>query len=179
MPNSKSDALQLVNTEHAPVANDLLDACGLAMDQALGLEKTSLSALSQWNAQAMELAWSFAPVFCDLFHLTMRSFAGCIEMSRYFCLVPYGQTQSGAPQLGGDGEVIDSPEAEARQISAELASCMDAAIGAESVDEAELVMPVPPVLKAPEAALPAHRAVEFGEAVDGSEAVGVALAEAA
>ena len=177
MQNSKSAASQLVTTEHAPVSNDLLDACGLAMDQALGLEKTSLSALSQWNAQAMELAWSFAPVFCDLFHLTMRNVAGCMEMSRYFCLVPYWQTQS-APQLAADGEVIDSPEAEARQITAELARCMDAAIGVDEA-EVEFVMPVPPVLKAPDAALPTHRTLEFSEAVDGSEAVGLAMAEAA
>jgi hypothetical protein len=37
-------------------------------------------------------------------------------------------------------------------------------------------MPVPPVLKAPEAAMPAHRAVE---AVDDGEAIALAMAEAA
>ena len=180
MQNSKSSELQLVTTDKTPITTDLLDACGLAMDQALGFEKTSLSAISQWNAQAMEMAWSFAPVFCDMFHIAVRSVANYMEWSRYFCLLPYAPSQSGAPQLADTGEVIESQEAEAQRLSAELAQYMDAAIGAEGVQAEEFVLPVPPVLQAREDALPSHRVVESSrEAGDEAEAVGVAMGQVA
>jgi hypothetical protein len=132
MPESKSaPLLELVNPA---IPTEILDAYSLAMDQALGIEKVSLTAISRLNAEAMELAWSFAPAFCDLFGLAVQAVANSIQWTRFAFMLPCTQGESNHPRLAAPmGMVVN--EVEAQRTGDALADNMDIVIGQESTGE--------------------------------------------
>jgi hypothetical protein len=178
MPENKSAPLQLVKSDHALIPNEIAEAYSLAMDQALGLQKTSLSAVSEWNAQAMELAWSFAPTFCELFGMTVRSIANCAEWARFMMGLPLAVTNSPVLQLAAAGTVV-SESAEQAKADA-CARYMDIAIGAEGTVEMELEdLSVAAVLNVRADQLPLLMPTRQAEADEAAEAIELVIGQVA
>ena len=137
MQESKSAPLfEKATRDQSVIPAEILDACSLAMDQALGMEKTSLTAISQLNAQAMEFAWLFAPVFCDFFGLAVRAVANSIQWTRFALMLPPEQAESTPLRLAAPAGVVVNGIEEATQRTADaLALGMDTVLGNESTME--------------------------------------------
>jgi hypothetical protein len=81
-----SSALVPANKGQTPdveFPSDFQDLCSLAMDQAMGIEKASLTTFVRLNLSVIDIyknVFLFAPVFGDLLDTTAKSFAFCIEL---------------------------------------------------------------------------------------------------
>jgi hypothetical protein len=80
-------------TPNAGFPSDLLDLCSEAMDQALGIEKASLSAMVEINSCALDTCEHLAG---DLFGAAVRVFASCVhaQLSWLTLMLPYGCAES-------------------------------------------------------------------------------------
>lgn len=178
MPKSKRGQMQVVKTNHALIPGEIVaEAYSLAMDQALGLQKTSLTAVSEWNAQAIELVWSFAPALWDFFGVSVRTATNCAQWARFFATLPLTMTTSQSLQLPGGGLVVcDSTE----QAADDLARSMDLAIGAESAAGLEIEdLSVAAVLKGSTDQLPLPMPVRQTETDESAEAAELIISEVA
>ena len=72
-----------VQTQKSGFSADFQDLCSLAMDQALGIEKASLSTVVAMNSCVFDIyqeALRFNPVFGNLFDLAAQAVACSIEL---------------------------------------------------------------------------------------------------
>lgn len=124
-----SSPLPPAQPEIVRIPAELMDCYSVAMDQALGIGKTSLKAVSEWNTQAIELAISYAPVFCRVFGLAFRTAASYLQWA-CGALALY-HTQMAYPQLAATGGTLMRP-IEGETAEDLLARCMDIATGDDS-----------------------------------------------
>jgi hypothetical protein len=136
-------ALSLVPANEAQTLNaefpgDFQDLCSLALDQAIGIEKASLTTVVRLNSSVIDIyknAFWFAPVFGDLLDTAAKSFAFCIELQMNWLtmLVPHANEESetllrvAAP----DSTLVSSAGSQAAPTAEELAHSMDIATGAQ------------------------------------------------
>jgi hypothetical protein len=133
---ASSAALSLVpankgQTPNVGFSSDLQDLCSLAMDQAIGIEKASLTTVVRLNSSVIDIyknAFWFAPVFGDLLDTAAKSFAFCIELQMNWLtiMVPHAN-EVAAPS----STVASSSGSQAPPTAEELAHSMDIAIGAQ------------------------------------------------
>jgi len=114
-------------TRNAGLSADFQDLCSRAMDQALGIEKASLSTVVTLNSCVLDIyqeALRFNPVFGNCFNLAALAVASSIElqMSWLILLAPQHFAMSDRPGAStSDGET--------RSMTDDLAHSMDAAVG--------------------------------------------------
>ncbi len=109
-------------TEDAVFPVDFQNLCAFAMDQALGIEKASLSTVVSLNSCVLDIyqeALRFNPVFGNLFDLAAQAVACSIElqMSWLTLLAPPASSH------------VSAAGSQAQPISDKLAQSMDIAIG--------------------------------------------------
>jgi hypothetical protein len=131
---SASSALVLANKGQTPnveFPSDFQDLCSLAMDQAMGIEKASLTTVVRLNSSVIDIyknAFWFAPVFGDLLDTAAKSFAFCIELQMNWLtmMMPHAS----------------SSESQAESPAEELAHSMDIAIGERDTTRSNTVMSI-------------------------------------
>jgi hypothetical protein len=104
-------ALSLVEVNPSPTPNagfpsDLLDLYGEAMDQALGIEKASLSAMVEMNSCALDTCERLAG---DLFGVMAGVFASCVQaqLSWLMLLVPRVYESTASPTVAAPAGALD------------------------------------------------------------------------
>ncbi len=106
---------------------DFQDLCSRAMDQALGIEKVSLSTVVSLNSCVLDIyqeALRLTPVFGNLFNLAAQAVACSIELQMKGFTLMTGQ------HVATPGSAFVSPSGTKAQPTAEeLAQSMDVAIG--------------------------------------------------
>ncbi len=112
--------------QNAGLPVDFQDLCAFAMDQALGIEKASLSTVVSLNSSVLDFyqeALRFNPVFGNLIDMVSQAVACSIELQMNWLslLAPYdSSTVAGT----SGGETQPTPD--------DLAHSMDIAIGARA-----------------------------------------------
>jgi hypothetical protein len=123
---ARSAPLPLVAAKKDQIPNagfpgDFQDLFSFGMDQAIEIQKASLSTVGCLNSCAIDIyknAFWFAPVLSNLFGAAAQSFASCMKLQLNWLTMPIGASRSAA-----------SPSSSAE----ELANCMDIAIGERKV----------------------------------------------
>jgi hypothetical protein len=116
-----------VQTQNAGFSADFQDLCSHAMDQALGIEKASLSTVVTLNSCVLDIyqeGLRFNPVFGNLFEMTAQAVACSIELQMNWLslLAPqHVATPSSA--------VANSSGTKAQPTAEDLARSMDIATG--------------------------------------------------
>jgi hypothetical protein len=102
------------------------DMCSFAMDQAIGIEKASLTTLVSLNSSVLDLCkntfW-YAPVFSDLLDATARSLTFSMEMQMSWLTAL-------APLATKGFHTASSSDGPTRHEDDKLAESMDIALGA-------------------------------------------------
>lgn len=102
------------------------DLCSFAMDQAIGIEKASLTTLVSLNSSVLDLyknAFWYAPVFRDLLDATARSLALSMEMQMNWLTLMTPLAPHGLQSASSFGEQTRHEEDD------KLAESMDIALG--------------------------------------------------
>jgi hypothetical protein len=119
-------------TPNAGFPDDFQDLCSLAMDQAIGIEKASLTTVIRLNSSVIDIyknAFWFAPVFGDLLDTAAKSFAFCMELQMNWLtmMVPH------ANEVAAPSSTVASSSGSQAPPTAEVPeSDLDIAIGAQA-----------------------------------------------
>jgi hypothetical protein len=119
-------AAQHGSTPDAGFTADFQDLYGLAMDQAVGLEKASLAAVACLSSCAIDIykneSW-LSPALGKLFDEAFQALATCIELqlSCLALLTPHALSQASTEASHFVSQATPTPD--------ELAHCMDIAMG--------------------------------------------------
>ena len=110
-------------TQNARFPVDFQDLCAFAMDQALGIEKASLSTIVSLNSCVLDIyqeALRFNPVFGNLFDMVFQAVACTMELQmNWLALLAPDASRTVASDSGTPAHPTEE----------ELAHCMDIAIG--------------------------------------------------
>jgi hypothetical protein len=126
---ARSAPLPLAAAKTSPNAGfpgDFQDLCSLAMDQALGIEKESLTPVVSFNSYSLDLyksAFCIVPVLSNFSDMATHAFASCVElqMGLIALLAPHPLSQVSTVTSCSSSQ--DQPNEE------ELAFSMDVALG--------------------------------------------------
>lgn len=118
-----------MNPGTMPASNDLQDLCSLAMDQALGIEKASLSTVVHLNSCVVDIYGdAFTPALGYLFDMAAYAFAFCMELQINWLTLMAPQALSHVAAAGSTG--TSSFGSQVQPPTAEVwADSMDIAIG--------------------------------------------------
>jgi hypothetical protein len=114
------------NSPNAGFPGDFQDLCSLAMDQALGIEKESLTPVVSFNSYSLDLyknAFCIVPVLSNLSDAAAHASAFCVELEMGWIALLAPHALSHVSTVARSSRSQDQPNEE------ELAFSMDIALG--------------------------------------------------
>ncbi len=109
---------------------DFQDVGCCAMDQALGLEKVSVSAIARLNSSALEIYTSFAPAYSEFLDRAAKAFAFFMDLQMSWLTLMFPYAKLGSEKLlhgaasdstfARDTEKHEQPIVEAVRLGAEI-----------------------------------------------------------
>ena len=120
-------------TQNAGFPVDFRDLCSFAMDQALGIQKASLSTVIISNSCVIDIyknVFWFAPIVGNLFDMAAQSVTCSVELQMNWLslLAPHASSHVATP----DGRVASSSGGQAQPKADALERSMDIATGARA-----------------------------------------------